>query len=416
MIPRIVISTRDRHSQVLDAIRSFQQAHAQAEITVFDQSDTRYALPVARVCRPANVAGYIEELTKKGFPKEVLEFGLVGGYGGYRNVALLDSVGDRVLSTDDDTQARLYAPPDQDTERIFFGSPVQPYQDWYESREEWQDGGLTFVTDVLGQHDKILGLPTIWPGVTTRVVMSGLVGDCAAAHNYFMLFTKGEARNRLMRRYKIARETREGLQAVQSTIVTRGNPWFRSLCFSYDATRPLPPFMPNGRGECGVFAVLLSRMHDTAIGYLPWAIEHVPPSRAGFQNIAFGNDAMFYNLAELAGVSGYADLARALAACGNMPLGMVRDFVEDRHRANATGYIREAHRCLEYFGTKDAQWAEDIQAFAAKAAEPLNYSDEKLLELQYNASQFGRFLGLWFEVWETAKSLREVGIRPSVEV
>lgn len=416
MINTLVITTaKNRQAQALEALESFQRGLGRPVVSiVYDQSPGPQAYPSTRVCGPKEVAVYIERLRQLGFSQDLLEFGFIGTYGGYRNLALLDTAGDQVLSTDDDTLCQVYTPPNQDLTRVNGGGMPTPHYEWFKDRAEWQTrlqplGGH----DLLAAHEVALGRMTPEKH-RIRVTSCGFVGDSAADYNYFHLVATGQERERLLANYRVARETREVMQAFPCLTLSQ-TPWLRTIQYGFDNTSPLPPFMPKGRGECGVFASLLLASKLDSLAYIPWAIAHVPQGREGYRPLGFGLDGLFYALQAASGQTTWAGIGAALEAFGKLSPKQVLAFMQNAHTQSMKPYLDTLQTLLGSYDRQPKAWAEDAEAFLRQAQAPLPIDELAALGMQSQMVQFGKFLALWQELWHTAKTLRQHGIRVSKE-
>ena len=410
----VITTTQGRQAQALEALESFQAGLKRPIVSiVYDQTPESQTYPSTRVCGPKEVAVYIERLRQLGFSQDLLEFGLIGTYGGYRNVALLDTAGDQVLSTDDDTLCQVYAPPNQDLTQVNGGGMPTPHYEWFKDRAEWQNQLQTVDHDLLAAHEEALGRTTPEKH-RIRVTSCGFVGDSAADYNYFHLIATGQERERLLANYPVARETREVMQAFPCLTLSQ-TPWLRTIQYGFDNTAPLPPFMPNGRGECGVFATLLLASKLDSLAYIPWAIAHVPQDRKGYRPLQFGLDGLFYVLLAASGQTTWAGIGAALEAFGKLSPKQVLGFMQSAHTQSMKPYQDTLQTLLGSYDRQPKAWAEDAEAFLRQAQQPLQLEDLAVLGMQSQMVQFGKFLSVWLELWHTAKTLRQHGIRVSKE-
>lgn len=117
-----------------------------------------------------------------------------------------------------------------------------------------------------------------------RVSFAGWVGDSGGYCPYRLLFSSGKCRAHLAsarEAYETALTYREIRRAASSYIVTH-DAACRTGCIAVDNTAMLPPFMPLGRNEDGVFGAMLAFCDPAALfGHIPYGIVHAserPPS------------------------------------------------------------------------------------------------------------------------------------------
>jgi alkylhydroperoxidase/carboxymuconolactone decarboxylase family protein YurZ len=123
-----------------------------------------------------------------------------------------------------------------------------------------------------------------------RITFSGLAGDSAIYSPERQLFSSGRARARLAATEEIYRtglKYREIHRIADRYFMTH-EPHCMAYCMGLANRTLLPPFMPSGRNQDGVFgALLLSCAPDTLFSHLPLGIIHDsdrPPTYDGPEN------------------------------------------------------------------------------------------------------------------------------------
>lgn len=404
MISTVVIVTKDRQDQALNALRSLQEVntHRRLEYVVYDQSETPGDYPGARICGPTEVAHYIDQLTSFGFPREMLEFALIGEYGGYRNVAILDTIGEHVLSTDDDTLCAFVEPPDK--QPGFRSGNPQPMYVPFKDRADWQSSFETAKVDLISVHEGILG-NTTKDGFKVRLAVPGFIGDAAADTEHISLTKPAQ--------YASLKGAREVLQAVPKLTVSRptpSGPWLRTIQYSFDNTSMLPPFPPNGRGECAIFGHLLAHLRTELIAYLPWAVLHVPPEGRQFMALPEFNIGML--LGTLIG-----DTPKPLAQTGSVLMQFEStQAMATIHESNTHSFCQHLKGLLPIFYDKvDPIWAKDVETYIEAASKPVTFTDTHTAYLVKQAQMYGALLTNWADIYDCARRLRRQGIRVSAQ-
>lgn len=410
MISTVVITTKDRQDQALNALRSVQEVntHRELEYVVYDQSEAPGDYPGARICGPTQVAHYIDQLASFGFPKEMLEFALVGEYGGYRNVAMLDTIGEHVLSTDDDTLCVFVEPPNK--EPGFRSGDPQPMYVPFKNRADWQSQFETASVDLLSVHEGILG-NTTKDGFKVRLAVPGFIGDAAADTEHINLTKPAQ--------YASMRGAREVLQAVPKLTVSQpksSGPWLRTIQYSFDNTSMLPPFPPNGRGECTIFGKLLAHLKTELIAYLPWAVLHVPPEGRQFMPLPKFNIAML--LGALIGNTPkpLAQTGAELMQFGIMAPEQTMAVVHSLHENSTENFQKHLEGLLPMFHDKvDPIWAKDVRAYIKAASKPVTFTTEQIDNWVKQAQMYGALLTNWADIYDCARRLRRQGVRISIQ-
>jgi hypothetical protein len=241
-------------------------------------------------------------LSARGIPPDVIDFCLTPGeIGCNRNLAMLLTAGQHVLMVDDDV---ICAPwiPDVQVDGIAVTGHEDPREwDFFRSREA-AVSGLRFGGSVLKAHSNVLGrtlgeLLAASGSQTTlehacshmvkevmapshcavRVTFSGLAGDSARYCPYRLMMLSGPVFAVLStseEAFATALSSREVRRVVAQTTVTH-EPSCMSYCMGLGNVSLVPPFLPVGRNEDGVFGVMLSFCDRQALfGHLNHGVMH----------------------------------------------------------------------------------------------------------------------------------------------
>lgn len=225
------------------------------------------------------------------------------GAGATRNQLLLATAGERVLTVDDDTVCRPWRPADAASGSALIGHVDPNDTKTFPTRAEAVADALTTSGDLLAGHEALLGSPLatfagspgtkrhlddvcrhllpvldgMRPAWRVRATWSGLAGDAGTYCPYRLLFATGPTRDRLAsaeNRFRLAFFSREVVRSVRCATVT-DEPWFMGYCATLDNTALLPPFVPFGTNEDGLFGAMLRMCDPNAfIGQVPVGIVH----------------------------------------------------------------------------------------------------------------------------------------------
>jgi hypothetical protein len=227
--------------------------------------------------------------------------------GANRNALTLHTVGELILSVDDDTICHAVRTPSPKP-ALAVSCQADPEEVWFFSDRQ---AALNFVpqseVDIFATHESVLGrtlsqivdasAPTevslvslcdsLLESFQSRngtVVLSynGLLGDCALYTSFTLLLNKNpDTRKRFLRtrqEYDFASCSREVLRVASNPHILHGAPWLGAV-FGFDNSRLLPPFMPLGWGEDVLMGFTINRcIPDAYFGHLPIALLHSPPS------------------------------------------------------------------------------------------------------------------------------------------
>jgi hypothetical protein len=220
-------------------------------------------------------------------------------HGGVRNALLLDTVGDLLVSVDDDTECGS-AEPLPLTEALSLSSIKDPF--------EWNFDislplpGLDF--DFIGRHERLLGkeiadvlrqsgreatcLDDASPALLERILepqerivktFVGVEGD-TGLRSWRAILLFGEGRFDRVKQeedmYRRSLGTRQCARWVAQMTVS-DSPFCMGINFGLDNRSNLPPFFPFQRNEDGLFGFLVNQTgHQSLTGFLPGTIRHTP--------------------------------------------------------------------------------------------------------------------------------------------
>ena len=392
----------------------------------------RYGVPVF-------YAGYAEKvrfaqhLAKHAdIPPEIVDFALFDvercgvSSGANRNALLLHTVGDMVLSVDDDTMCRI-APAPQQEKGWRITAKSDPAEVWFLANREAALQSVPCVdTDFLGLHGQLLGknvrdlLATA--GATTEVdvthlarevwhrlaateskvlvTFNGVVGDCAwgspfgywgSPMGYLLLDTPSHARLVCSEAdYRHACRSREIVRTVRRFTISDAAGSI-GYCMGYDNQSLLPPFFPVRRGQDVLFSQIIWKCcAPDVFGHLPWTILHAPETPRQFWpgellRSAAGSDTTKLLLDCIQSFSvgvGQHHTAERLRALGHhlMAIGdlVPEDFIEfvrlqGWHTQSVFLSIMEEH--LRLRGERPAFWASDVKQYQATLRQALSRAD-----------------------------------------
>lgn len=238
----------------------------------------------------------------------------------------------------------------------------------------WQDLSL------LDCHERLLGRPLAefiegGPG-RIGLVTSGVVGDCGMASSLGVQASANEAtRARLLsseRAYRQGIASREIVRQARRLAVSR-HAGLIMTCFSADHSEALPPFLPTGRNEDGVFgAMIMAMLPELHLGHLPVSLLHDPCEVRAYDARLLWvrlSDCFFAaildwkkaSVPEEGGVDSMASLAEYLR---QLSLLAISEFTEQIHALLATYSARRLLWLVTLLESRDFRpsfWAHDIK-------------------------------------------------------
>ena len=249
-----------------------------------------------------------EVLIAKGFAPATVTFAIpdpIPAYtaGASRNLLLLLTAGEGILSVDDDTICSVWADPHRHDGLSLYGHEYPCDMSFFSSRDEAVSAIQPANADLVGAHSELLGTPLSFlakkaqdgiedlhscdhltaaivekePRSRVRMTFAGIAGDSAQYCGHQLLFARGKTRSTMATSrvaYERALFSREAHCIVRRlTVVHEG--FCLTYCAGMDNRSLLPPFLPIFGNEDGVFGATLTFCDPFAFfGYLPFGIVH----------------------------------------------------------------------------------------------------------------------------------------------
>lgn len=501
-IASVACVTRDRVEGLRRALSSYIENHKQFgrtnDFVVTDDSPSpatrdayRHSLKALKTEHGVEISyGGLEEkirfakklIDAKAAPPDVIRFALFDierfglvTIGANMNAMLLHTVGDTVLSVDDDTVCRVARAPELDEEVAFVSarqfSPTHPCDVYTFADRETALRAATYVdVDVLSIHEQLLGQgaqqlvdgsrrgaagphPPVGDSDQTRepeprdgrvaVTLNGLLGDCGWGSPLYYLLLTGDSFERLIRTEAAYRQTctsREMWRTVRrATIADKTNNMMATF-FGLDNRELLPPFIPVTRGADYIFGITISRCFDELyFAHLPWSLLHLPVEARTFSHGEITRsasgvdvDALVSTLiqsckfnGERQGAVRIKQLGRHLEELGTLPEEQFEEFARAEVVREMNALASHLEDRLEERGGAPAYWGSDVQKCARIMRQATALPDVYLpLDLLYGRTHaearrltsrlfkmFGQLLYWWPEVLEAARVLRTQGHR-----
>jgi FkbH-like protein len=426
-------------------------------------------------------AAYARALAARGIDPAVARFAvtpeILGGttIGANRNGLLLDTVGDPIFWTDDDTVARVCLPPEPRAGlRLASGGDAADH--WFFSDHAAALAAAPPVDrDAMAQHEALLGRTVAdlaadgadrgdadatlrarldAPGAAVHLSLGGLLGDTGwgAPFGYWhapmgYLAMRGRSLERLAssaERYATLTQSRQILRVVDRP--TLSDTGFSMTTFAGLDNRALtPPVCPVGRVDDIVFCAVLWRCFPrAAIAHVPSALLHAPVTTRRFwagemTRTAAGVDfCRVLTEAVKAADAGDADdpatrlraLGRSLTALGAGPQAAYDAFITARLRASGSAFVAWLDDRLAADGRAYPWWAADVTRYRDLLVAAMKRDDHDApLDLAGGGGavearargreavrRFGELLSAWPDLVTAARDLRAAGHRLAVPV
>ena len=243
-------------------------------------------------------------LAAAGIPESTLSFGMSpGGTGANRNIAMVLARGEALLMLDDDIVCTLWTLEDRDDGLTIGGHSELRDGHFFRNRREALAATRGVSMSLLKAHSTLLGRSLIGllsdfshhtPNLENacghllsavdygrefrvRATFAGIAGDSGVGCPYQILFASGSTKERLCsdgKAFRTALTSREILRVARRHTVVHQTGCMAG-CMALSRRAILPPFMPAGRNEDGLFGAMLSWCDSSALfGHLSYGVVH----------------------------------------------------------------------------------------------------------------------------------------------
>ena len=293
------------HSARLLVVDGSREEDAQAANQRVTTDLARRSGRTADYVGPKETAALRERLTTNAAaPRETLDLALTpGAIGANRNLVLLLTAGEHVLMADDDIVCEPWTPNGAADGVALWGHTEPQDSEFFAARDDLRHTA-NWVPDanLLGAHAARLAqpLPAALASAgqqadlgeacghligalvqrrtpAVRLTFTGIAGDAGTYCPYTRLFASGPMQARLASSrdvFERALRSREVLRAVPRTTITHDARCMAG-CMGLANAGVLPPFMPAGRNEDGVFGAMLNAIDPLALfAHLPVGVVH----------------------------------------------------------------------------------------------------------------------------------------------
>jgi hypothetical protein len=400
-------------------------------------------------------------LAKLAAPDEIVPMLAPGSVGANRNLLLLMTAGELLLTIDDDVVCETWAGGDAGDGLGFMGHNQERFDTaFFASRTHAFDAVTGTGQDLLAAHSALLGhavaeligassRPVDLAGacahlrssidkgrhLAVKATCAGVAGDAGVYCPYRLLFSVGPLRGLLLSSvstFQTAMMSREASRIVRTNIVTH-DPGVMGLCMGVANRDVVPPFLPIGRNEDGVFGVMLAAADRSAVfGHVPVGVLHDSdrPSERPDGEMRSATESRLADviipLVRHTQVTSPATCERWLHDTGQRFIDLANRGWHDV-RALVAELIREERRVeLEYVDQAISEadcpryWRDALVLYrdrltASMANQefflPVEFhragtAEEGYRALQASLLSFGRLLATWPALWNAARSLK----------
>ena len=393
-ITTVAIITADRPAVLRRGVESFARhldEHGQgARLLVVDGSreathqvaNRQVAADLEKSCGPmieyvgrAEAAALRDRLAKTGgTPRETLDVALTpGSIGANRNLVVILTAGEHVLMADDDIVCEPWT-RDGGSQGIAVWGHTDPQDaEFFASREDARHAAAWAPVDLLAAHAALLGqpMPDLLASTASdpdlgetcghligalaegrqpavQLTFTGIAGDSGTYCPYSRLFASGPTQARMAASrdaFERALRSREVLRIASRATLTH-DPRCMAGCMGLANQAGIPPFVPVGRNEDGVFGAMLHALDPLALfAHVPVGVVHDSSRPAVYEDRSI-RSASETRVSELLILLTREALQRALDTDPAARLARLSGALAELGRLDAGGFARHVTRVM----------------------------------------------------------------------
>jgi hypothetical protein len=403
-----------------------------------------------------------ERLAAAGASETTLDFALTpGSIGANRNLVLLLTAGEHVLMADDDIVCEPWTRDGRSQGIAVWGHTDPQDSEFFASRDDVQHAAAWSSGDLLAGHEALLGHPmpelltsedppdlgetcghliaalAEGRGPAVRLTFTGMAGDSGTYCPYSRLFASGPTQARLAASrdvFERALRTREVLRIASRATLTH-DPRCMAGCMGLANQAGVPPFMPVGRNEDGVFGAMLNALDPLALfAHVPVGVVHDSSRPPAYEDRSM-RSASETRVSELLILLTRAAMQGALDTDPAVRLARLSGTLTELGRLDAGAFAAHVTRVML---DSRAQQLARIEAMVSRTAEyppywrssleeyrrtlvrslarpdfflPIEFQDAGGVDAGFRTVQqfvggFGTLLASWPQIWQTTMASR----------
>lgn len=290
-IQSIVWITKDIPDSLLDTIAEYRRVNSAENMGwhLLISSNSRKDIEGISYIDKELLYNKIVTATKDTVPEDVIEFALFSkdflnkidtiDTGTHRNAALLATIGQRIIFSDDDVLCQFYQIKNNHRKLKIDHKDVKTF---YFENKNILDLAIDYstesnLTNIITAHQKLLSAKADDDQTSVLATMTGVHGESIADTPIHLLRQVHYLTDEDL--YRSAKINKLVLSYSKDYLV-RKKPHFVSMFSGLNNEAMLPPFFPIARNQDGIFAAtLMACLPHSLIGQVPWVVkhEHFPP-------------------------------------------------------------------------------------------------------------------------------------------
>ena len=287
-IQSIIWISKDIPESLIETIKKYQDSKIKVDLLVSSNS-TKKIEGVKHINKEELYQKIINKTNNK-VPKDVIEFALFSkdflkkintiDTGTHRNAAILSTVGQKFIFSDDDVLCQFHKIKNNERKIKLDMNDIRTR---YFENKNILDLTIDYkkelnLKELIDSHEYLLNL--ILPEKNMKVLstMTGVHGE-SVSDTPKGLLRRIHTKNK-EDLYKEAKINRLLLSYSENYLI-RKKPHFVSMYSAFNNEEILPPFFPIARNQDGIFAAaMMACMPNSMIGQVPWVAKHQPfPAR-----------------------------------------------------------------------------------------------------------------------------------------
>jgi hypothetical protein len=434
------LASRGRNPDMAIFLDSSDEGESARVLSLAKEATARYGMTL-RLCDARSREGFAR-LLSADFDPEILSYALSSAdysgerFGRIRNAILLAGAGGIAITTDDDVLCKPACRKDFVAGIVASRNP-SPHEVFFLPNREALLSRVTEVDrDIAGEHLGFLGkraedlfdasdLPS---GSEVLLTVAGSYGDSGFARARAPLSLTGISREALMNEgYETCRLSREVIRLAERDVVGTGM-HLMAMHAGFDARDLLPPFIPFGRNEDGLFSIVLRMCRMGSLSAFPgFGLLHDPDEPRAFVE---GNqteyapglvDVLMSIVVASAPAKAIRDGAERMSLLGDVLAGMdsiddedFSDFAHGAWSVGAEAYAASLERLLAQYGRKPDAWARDVDAHLEKVYALMRDASALFGPLgcglspdiaKSQVAEFGSLLAAWPDIFARSREL-----------